>query len=245
MIAGAQSIYRTIDIIETLFRAQNGLSARDVAKATELSLSTAHRILNVLHERGLVKQEKQTRLYYPGNMWLNSGKWNIPRMLTNRYGDLPFKLVEAFGHTGYLFCRVGYRCLCLERAESLDSVQVFTARPGGLRLLGDGAGTFGILGFLDPEEQEAVLRVTLPEFEDRLLRGEAELLAEIRDARSKGYSFGHDHKVAGTAAVAVPIYHEGEVVGALSLSGIFDDKWREAQGAMIAMMRQEVAARSW
>ena len=63
-------------------------------------------------------------------------------MLYNRYYDLLPRLVQEFGYTGYLLCRMGYECLCLARVESSFCVQVFTSRPGESRLLGDGAGTF-------------------------------------------------------------------------------------------------------
>lgn len=244
MIAGAQSIYRTMDIIETLLRSQRGLSVKEIAGTTGISLPTAHRILNVLRERGFVRQEKATRLYYTGDTWLQPGSGRGTSWLRDRFADLPGKLVERFGDTAYLLCRHGYRCLCLERAESSDSLQVFVARPGSCRLLGDGAETFGILGFLAPEEQDAILRMNLPEFRDTLLRPEEELREEVMAAGDKGFSFGEGFRVAGTVSVAVPIHHEGRVAGTVALSGMYNAAWIKRQPAVVATMLRETALRS-
>ena len=179
MVQGAQSIYRTVDILDVLLGSHGGMTAKEVVEVAGLPASTTHRILTVLCERGLVRQDRQTRKYFPGNVWMADCLWALPRMLHNRYYDLVPRLVEEFGYTGYLLCRMGYECLCLARTESTCSVQVFTTRPGESRLLGDGAGTFGILAFLEEEERNQILRANLPLFRQSLLRDAADIAAVL------------------------------------------------------------------
>ena len=52
-----QSIDRVLDIIERLSAAPLGLSLSDLAAATGLHISTAHRLVNVLAERGYAQKD--------------------------------------------------------------------------------------------------------------------------------------------------------------------------------------------
>ena len=244
MVQGAQSIYRTVDILDVLLGSHGGMTAKEVVEVAGLPASTTHRILTVLCERGLVRQDRQTRKYFPGNVWMADCLWALPRMLHNRYYDLVPRLVEEFGSTGYLLCRMGYECLCLARTESTCSVQVFTTRPGESRLLGDGAGTFGILAFLEEEERNQILRANLPLFRQSLLRDAADIAAVLEQARELGYSRGNDFRVVGTASVAVPIRSGNAVVGAISLTGIHDDAWKTAEGRIAERIKELIAQRA-
>ena len=106
MVQGAQSIYRTVDILDVLLGSHGGMTAKEVIEVAGLPASTTHRILTVLCERGLVRQDRQTRRYFPGNVWMADCLWELPRMLYNRYYDLLPRLVQEFGYTGYLLCRM-------------------------------------------------------------------------------------------------------------------------------------------
>ncbi len=50
-----QSIFRALDILEVLATQKNGLGITAIAKMTDLSKSTAHRIAATLAERGYVE----------------------------------------------------------------------------------------------------------------------------------------------------------------------------------------------
>ena len=56
MVQGAQSIYRTVDILDVLLGSHGGMTAKEVIEVAGLPASTTHRILTVLCERGLVRQ---------------------------------------------------------------------------------------------------------------------------------------------------------------------------------------------
>ena len=57
MVQGAQSIYRTVDILDVLLGSHGGMTAKEVIEVAGLPASTTHRILTVLCERGLVRQD--------------------------------------------------------------------------------------------------------------------------------------------------------------------------------------------
>ena len=243
MIKGAQSIYRTVELIELLLKSRDGMSARELAAQADVPFSTTHRILAVLSEKGLVCQDPDSRLYTPGHSWSSNFLWERQHILYNRYGDLPSVIVNEFGYTGYLYSRIGYSYQGVTRAEGFGAVQILSSYQGEIRYLGDGAGSFGILAFLDREEREAILKVNLPLFRKRLLRSEAELRETLDISSRNGYVFGFDFRVAGTAAVAVPIFYQNEVVGALSVSGMHDDVWKQHQNEIVKRMRDRIAER--
>lgn len=242
-VRGAQSVYRTAEILELLLTSPMGLTARDVALQTQLPLSTTHRILMVLCEKKLIRQESNTHNYVAGHMWISEILWGRQLFLHNLCAELPFYLVKEFGYTAYLHCRIGYSYQCLVRAEGEGSVQVFSSYQGEVRYLGDGAGSFGILAFLDKRERNAILKTNLPLFRKNLLRDETDLYIALDDAAVSGYAFGKDFRVAGTSALAMPLRHKSEVIGSLSISGMYDDEWLHQQDAMIASMKAKIAER--
>ena len=58
-----QSIDRVLDILETLSATPTGLSLSDLASATSLHASTAHRLLSALANRGYVRRDPDNGKY--------------------------------------------------------------------------------------------------------------------------------------------------------------------------------------
>lgn len=243
MIKGAQSIYRTVDLIKLLLKSRDGLSARELSERTDVPFSTTHRILTVLCEKGLVQQNPSSRLYTLGYTWISDPLMERHHILYNLYGDIPSIIVREFGYTGYLYGRIGYSYRCITRAEGFGAVQILSSYQGEIRYLGDGAGSFGILAFLDEAEKNAILEANLPLFRDRLLRSEAEMREVLNSSARNGYVFGNDFRVSGTAAVAVPIWYQNEVIGAVSVSGMYDEVWKKNQDFMVSRMQERVTER--
>ena len=63
-----QSIDRVLDILETLSAAPQGLTLSDLAAATSLHASTAHRLLASLANRGYVRKDAENGKYRFGSM---------------------------------------------------------------------------------------------------------------------------------------------------------------------------------
>lgn len=60
---GVRSIEKALDVWEALSAAPRGLSLAEVARASHLPRSTAHRLLGVLKQRGYVVQDESTQRY--------------------------------------------------------------------------------------------------------------------------------------------------------------------------------------
>lgn len=123
-------------------------------------------------------------------------------------------------------------------------MQVFTSLYGESRLLGDGAGTFGLLVFLEAEEQRHILETNLPHFRGNILRDPEAVKESLAEARVRGYSLGWGFRVAGAASVSVPITYAGEVVAAVSLAGVYDERWKDTAERLALRMKEEIARRA-
>ena len=242
-VQGAQSIYRTAEILELLLASPTGMTARDVAAAARLPLSTTHRILTVLCEKRLLRQEVHTRNYVAGQVWMADVLWARQLKMYNNFAEIPFLLVKEFGHTAYLHCRLGYAYQCLVRAEGEGAVQIFSSYQGEIRHLGDGAGSFGMLAFIEKVERDLIVKTNLPLFRERLLRSVEELHEVLELAASRGYVSTGGFRVAGTSAVAVPIRYKNEVVGAISVSGVHDKRWEAQHDSLLERLRERIDAR--
>ena len=243
-VRGAQSIYRTVDILRILLNFPEGCLAREISERAQLPFSTTHRLLTVLCEKGLIYQDKESRLYYPSLIWSSCSLWQLPKILHRKYGDLPAWIANEFNYTGYLFCRLGYMYVCIERGICNHYIQVFVTAKGERKYLGDGTGSFGILAFLPLEEQKAILKANFPHFKDHLLKSKEEVEEALRLSRQLGYAFGTGFKVQGTASVAIPIRLQGEVVGTIVVAGLYDDMWKAKQAHIVSRIQEVIKQRS-
>lgn len=84
-IAGAQSAYRVLDVL-TEVSLNPGATAGEVAKATNLTAPTAHRLLRVLCDRGFAIQNDAGK-YVPGPQMRVLAGDRVDRAILEELGD--------------------------------------------------------------------------------------------------------------------------------------------------------------
>src|SRR4051812_42499457 len=65
-IYSVQSVERALNLLETISGCENGMRIKDLAEQVSLNLSTAHRLVSLLEQRGYVEQEPESKKYYLG-----------------------------------------------------------------------------------------------------------------------------------------------------------------------------------
>lgn len=207
-------------ILDCFSTTQPELGVREVARLTNLSPSTAGRLMTGLKEYGLLQQNPATRAYALGYKVL---EWAgvFTAVLDLRNIALPFMedLHQATGETISLYQRDGDERLCVERLESHQTVRM-VSRLGRRLPLAAGSGGKAILAFLPAETAEPILgRGELKAYTANTIVNRQQLLDELARIRRQGCAVSLGEWLADAAGVAAPIFgRDGEVIGSLSIS---------------------------
>jgi IclR family transcriptional regulator, KDG regulon repressor len=197
------------------------LGVREAARLTNLSPSTAGRLMSAMKDIGILQQNPTSRAYSLG---LKILAWSGVYMssLDIRTIALPYmtELHTFTNETISLYILDGTDRVCVERMESAQNVRI-VARVGRRLPLYAGSAGKAMLAFLPFNRQEEILNSTqLIPFTSRTLTDKEVLRTELEKVHQQGYAVSHGEWTLDAAGVAAPIRgHLGDVQGALTISG--------------------------
>lgn len=195
---------------------------REVAKGVGMSPSTVHRLLGLLEEEGLVRQDDPGGGYRLGTALLRLA-WAAGGAHPIRAASRPHmqELVAASGETAALGLYDPVRGQTYVAAV-VESDEPFRYVPtlNEWRDLHTGASGRAVMAFLPDEERTAVVERTrlAPATEFTITSPEAleQVLAEVR---ARGYAFSQEERRLGGVGIAAPVFGPGgEVVGEAGVS---------------------------
>ena len=198
-----KSVGKVLDILECLGAVRRPISVSEVARATGINVSTAHRLLQTLARRGYIEQRAETRNYALGPRLLELG---------SAYAGNLDVLRAALPHLEALRDLV-HETIHLGILNEGDVVEICNAGGGQAVTVSLKAGR------RDPAHCTAtgkVLLAALPEADlDRFfergravratpksLTSRARLMKEIERARANGYAIDDDELATSSAASA-------------------------------------------
>ena len=242
----AQSVERTLDVLEALATAADDLSLSQLREQLDLPLGTLHRLLAGLIERGYAAQDRSTRLYGPGPRLLEVAalagrhrRFNLVRIAR----PLLRELTEATEETSNLLVLQGLDGVYREQAASPRMVRMFTEVGQRVPLYCTGGGKAILSGFSDAQLEAYLATIRLEAFTQKTLGDPAALRAELMQARCQGFAIDDEEREAGVCCVAAPIFdHSGQCLAALSLSGP-TTRMNRARAQELGPLVQTAAAR--
>jgi DNA-binding IclR family transcriptional regulator len=220
-----QNIARASAALTALAGSGNtGLRLTDVANATGMSKTAAHRCLAGLVAYGMAAFDAESSRYFLGDQILAWAGMAEERFeLASRIKPYLGRLADELHDTVYFSVRRGDEAVCYGRSVGDFPVKTLTLRVGDHRPLGVGSGSLAILAFVPDEEIERVMREhasTRAEFPltDELLR------TKIEEARVAGYTHMEGYlvqRIQGMRGVGVPVRdRSGRCVASFSLAAI-------------------------
>jgi DNA-binding IclR family transcriptional regulator len=227
-----QVIDRMMKLIEVLAAHTQPVNLKLLASLTGLHPSSAHRILNVMVEKGLVaKQEPGT--YRLGLKLLELGNL-VKARLDIRREALPFmqRLHQEINETVNLSLREGDEMVYVERTASgramMRVVQIVGAR-APLHITAVGKIFLAEAG--DEEARAYARRTGLPAYTPHTLTNEKALLEELARVRRRGVAFDDEEAEKGVCCIGAGIRDaDGRLVAGLSISAPaerFDRNWAQ------------------
>lgn len=215
---GTQAIYRTLDVVEC-FLAGPELGISDIARACELSPSTAHRIVRALVARGYLEQDEDTELYHLGRSAIVLGQAVRSHLGLERVLPILQRLGDETGESVNLGLLDGRHVLVALRVASRQALRF--DQPVGSRVqahcssMGKAMLAFGSFngpGDLAELDLVAITATTITSL--------VELEAEIETVRERGYSLDREEGIVGVSCVGAPVFdYAGRNVAAIAVQG--------------------------
>ncbi|MEN8652686.1 IclR family transcriptional regulator [Streptomyces sp. 21So2-11] len=217
--SAVQSVDRAVSVLEILARLGEA-GVTEIADELDVHKSTAFRLLGVLENRGLVGQAKDRGKYYLGAGVLRLAGAAAGRLdISQESAPVVRELADDAGETVNIAVLDDDGAVNVMQARGAASVtaQNWLGRRTPLHATSSGKV---LLAGLSTPMQEIVLARRLPRFTERTVTSAAELRAQLADIAAQGYAVVAEEMEVGLSAVAAPVRaHDGQVIGAVSISG--------------------------
>lgn len=213
---GVQSVQRTIQIVEALSAAGGQASLSDLVSATELPLTTVHRLLATLAQYGLVRQTS-TRLYTLGPRFLSYGE--VVRQSVSTWAQPVLNhLTQQTAETANLAMLSNDRVIYLAQSPSPHTMRTFTEVGKQVNPHSTGVGK-ALMSQLADEAVRAIVRQTgMVARTDRTITTEGALIEAMVQIRAQNYAVDDGEQEVGVRCIAVPLPVQGTRL-AVSISG--------------------------
>lgn len=208
------TVVRAFDTVEALWRLDGG-GVTDIAERLDVPKSTAHEYLKTLEATGIVvNDDGQYRLSL--KLLAIGSRVQYRKRLYHVSKPEVEKLAETTGEAANVTIAERGQAVILYSEESAEGLSLGTY-PGLSRPIHSLAAGKAILAHRPRSYVEAVIdEHGLTQVTDETITDPEELFAELDRIRSRGYAIDWDEHVVGMGLVAVPIEHEGEVLGSVT-----------------------------
>ena len=216
-----QSIDRVLEILETLSTAPLGMSLSDLAAATNLHVSTTHRLVNVLTEHGYALKDSSSGKYRLTLRTFEIGSrvssvWNLLSAAKPHLDELAAECQEAV----HLVERDGMGIVYLYKAEPFQQLVRMSSHVG-LRnpMYCTGVGK-SILSLLPQDEAEEIWNnEEIQTFTPNTITTFPDMIREMERIRARGYAIDDEENELGVRCIAAAIRNwAGNPVAAVSIS---------------------------
>lgn len=239
-----QSLVRALHIMTILGEADGPMSLTELARAADLSPSTAHRLLTTLQQERYVRFDGATRSWYVGVQAFISGSGFLKtRNVVDLARPRMRQLMDQASETVNLAIIENHEVVYLAQVECHQMMRAL-APPGSRLPLHCSAAGKALLARMAPQYVRNLMEQRgLPRFTAATLTTLEALEADLEQVRTRAYAVDNEEHAIGLRCVAATIYDErGQPIGALSVSGpkarVTDDRVASLGG----LVRQAAAA---
>jgi DNA-binding IclR family transcriptional regulator len=204
---GRTSSSRLLALLDAFASGAQSMSLTELARASELPVSTAHRLLGELSEWGAVERDRDGR-YQVGTRLGQIGSL-APQSRNIRAIALPFMqdLHEVTGENVQLAVRDGKHALNVNHILGRRHIGTMTEVAGRMPLHATAVGKI-ILAFCEPELLECVIRDGLRRCTMHTITSPGRLIEAVNNVRRTQLAFCKEEMSLGTSSVAAPIFDE-------------------------------------
>ncbi|ELY50956.1 IclR family transcriptional regulator [Natronolimnohabitans innermongolicus] len=215
--AGVKTVRTAFEILEAL-KSLDGATTTEVAAHLDLPKSSAYNHLQTLEREGYVVKNDQT--YELGLRLLDLGAFARQKQTLFDVAQPEMETVaEETGELVNLLVEEGGRGIFLlrERGDNAVNVDSYTGQSVHLHTTALGKT---ILAHLSEERRASIIeRHGLPQMTEKTITDRDRLEAELEEIRTEEVAYDMEERVRGLRCVAVPIFNDETITGAVSVSG--------------------------
>jgi DNA-binding IclR family transcriptional regulator len=215
----AKNLAKGLGILNLIATRTDGLTLTEVSRLSGVPKATAHRLINVLLEYGMVRASSEDK-YLAGPQCLVLGNLFLSGLsLRQEAQDLLRKLSQQTLETCHLGIKDGTQIVYIEKVESPHPVRMYS-RVGATNPVHSTALGRAILAYCDEEAVEAVISSGLERRTPNTITEPERFRANLVEVKRRGYAVDDIENEVGIRCVAAPVFdHTGEVVAGISVSG--------------------------
>lgn len=237
-----RSLDRSFDVLNVLQSANQPLRLAEIARASDLHIATAQRIINVLVTRGYAARSGDGYTAGPAALSV-AHAYLITNPLSLLAQPVLQQLATTTDYTASLYVRVEYSRVLIARVESQHPLNYVLPVGERLPLHLGGAGKV----FLADMEADEVDAATAGIATIQLASGDsvtaAALRADLQKIRTQGYAVSVSERTVGISSVAAPVRAaDHSLVAVLGVTGPADAIDEATQKSLIAEVRRAAAA---
>jgi DNA-binding IclR family transcriptional regulator len=204
---GTQSIQRAFRLLR-IVAAHGGAGAalKEVTSESGLHRATAYRIVSALVDEGVLEFDDASRRYRLGVEIFAFGAAMGERFdIRNLAKPTLEELCEKTRDTVYLGVRSAYDGLCIDMHEGNYPIKTLRLHVHDRWPLGIGAFTIPLLAWLSDSEVAEIIAHNTPRLAGEHEHTPANILACVKETRSRGYAVNYIRAYPGMCGVGVPV----------------------------------------
>jgi PcaR/PcaU/PobR family beta-ketoadipate pathway transcriptional regulator len=240
-----ETVQRALRILEAFTEEQPTLSLVEIADAVELDKSTAFRFVYTLHQLGYLERDKESKRYRPGLKVLRLG-FTVLQGLDSAQLARPFlkALSDQTRTATNMALRDRDEIVYVARVSPLQTLNVNLHVGSRLPLHCTSMGKAQLLDFSRDELVSLLGEGPYPAITDRTITDLDTLLADLAQARERGYAVSDEELIVGVRSLAAPVRDtNGEITAAINVSVSTARLSRQEMEAHYAPMVVETATR--
>jgi IclR family acetate operon transcriptional repressor len=203
--AGSRSALRSLGVFEAFRNARRPLSLSELARLTDIPVSTCHGVMRALEDNGYLYVVGGRDLYPTRRLWEMADEIRAHDPIAMRLEPALTALRDQVDETVVLGSRLDDSVLYLMVLESRQSIR-YSARAGERKPLHSSSVGKALLGGLEPQELDHWLAGrTLERVTERTITSAAKLRADLVRGRTRGWYGTRGENVRDVMAVAATL----------------------------------------
>ena len=235
---GSQILGKSFVILETLAREFGGRSVTELAEAVNMNISTVHRILNSMKDRGYVDQDERKRYSISMKFVELSSSYLNSLDLKKEAEPHLMELSRKLNMTVFLATLMENQIVYIDRYEIFDGLRRYASIGERRPLYCTALGKALLLGFSDKELQEYAYTVDYRPYTAKTRDNGDDLIRDVRLAAVRGWSSDEEELQPNVSCRATPIFdYRGHIIAAVSTSGATEQlKGENGESVVEALM---------
>ncbi len=215
-----QSLERAFNIIELLADFPSGVILNDIAKQLSLPLSTVHRIISDLMERGYVEKSETQNVYKVGLRFVDLSSLYLNNLeLKTEAKPLLMELCQQVGFSVFLATLVENEVCYIDRVAPYATMRGYSIIGQRRSLFTTSLGKALILDKSEKQIMELIEQKGLPMMTPKSITDPSLFISIMKENRERGWTADNQEDGMDFQCVGVPIYdYRNEIIAAISAS---------------------------